>query len=283
MPARFPTRLLPTRLLARLLEPLRFAFGTLSVLPVRVNRWDRPTAGRAISLAPLVGLVLGGLAAGFATLLAWAHTGSLLAAVAGVAALAGLTRGLHLDGLADVADGLGSNRPPDAALKIMKASDIGPFGVLVLVLTLLAQIAAVSRCFDLGLPKGAFALGLAAVTSRSALLRGCADGVPSAREDGLGAMVAGTVPRLRGALVALVVVAALALAGWATARYGQNQLPLALGTVVSVAGGLGLAALLLTHCLRRFGGITGDVLGAMVEISATGSLLLWTLFAAATP
>ena len=283
MPARFPPRLLPTRLLARLLEPLRFAFGTLSVLPVRVNRWDRPTAGRAISLAPLVGLVLGGLAAGFATLLAWAHTGSLLAAVAGVAALAGLTRGLHLDGLADVADGLGSNRPPDAALKIMKASDIGPFGVLVLVLTLLAQIAAVSRCFDLGLPKGAFALGLAAVTSRSALLRGCADGVPSAREDGLGAMVAGTVPRLRGALVTLVVVGALALAGWATARYGQNQLPLALGTVVSVTGGLGLAALLLTHCLRRFGGITGDVLGAMVEISATGSLLLWTLFAAATP
>ncbi|WP_243639118.1 adenosylcobinamide-GDP ribazoletransferase [Streptacidiphilus pinicola] len=271
------------QLFKRGLEPLRFAFGTLSVLPVRVNRWDRPTAGRAISLAPLVGLVLGGLAAGFATLLAWAHTGSLLAAVAGVAALAALTRGLHLDGLADVADGLGSNRPPDAALKIMKASDIGPFGVLVLVLTLLAQIAAVARCFDLGLPKGAFALGLAAVTSRTALLRGCADGVPSARESGLGAMVAGTVPRLRGALVTLVVVAALAFAGWATARYGQNQLPLALGTVVSAAGGLGLAALLLTHCLRRFGGITGDVLGAMVEVSATGSLLLWTLFAAATP
>ncbi|WP_042431103.1 adenosylcobinamide-GDP ribazoletransferase [Streptacidiphilus anmyonensis] len=267
----------------RCLEPLRFAFGTLSVLPVRVNRWDRPTAGRAISVAPVVGLVLGGLAAGFATLLAWAHTGSLLAAVAGVAALAALTRGLHLDGLADVADGLGSNRPPDAALKIMKASDIGPFGVLVLVLTLFAQVAAVSRCFDLGLPKGAFALGLAAVTSRTALLRGCSDGVPSAREDGLGAMVAGTVPRLRGALVTLAVVAALALAGWATARYGQNQLPLALGTVVSAAGGLGLAALLLTHCLRRFGGITGDVLGAMVEVAATGSLILWTLFAAATP
>jgi adenosylcobinamide-GDP ribazoletransferase len=271
------------RLIERSLEPLRFAFGTLSVLPVRVNRWDRPTAGRAIAAAPVVGLVLGGLAAGFATLLAWAHTGSLLAAVAGIAALAGLTRGLHLDGLADVADGLGSNRPPDAALKIMKASDIGPFGVLVLVLTLLAQVAAVARCFDLGLPKGAFALGLAAVTSRTALLRGCSDGVPSAREDGLGAMVAGTVPRLRGVVVTLVTVAALALAGWATARYGENQLPLALGTVVSAAGGLGLAALLLTHCLRRFGGITGDVLGAMVEVAATGSLVLWTLFAAATP
>jgi adenosylcobinamide-GDP ribazoletransferase len=267
----------------RSLEPLRFAFGTLSVLPVRVNRWDRPTAGRAISVAPMVGLVLGGLAAGFATLLAWAHAGSLLAAVAGVALLAGLTRGLHLDGLADVADGLGSNRPPDAALKIMKASDIGPFGVLVLLLTLLAQIAAVARCFDLGLPKGAFALGLAAVTSRTALLRGCADGVPSARGEGLGAMVAGTVPRLRGAVTMLAVIAALALAGSATARYGQNQLPLALGTAVSTAGALGLAALLLTHCLRRFGGITGDVLGAMVEVAATGSLVLWTLFAAATP
>ncbi|MEY9875908.1 adenosylcobinamide-GDP ribazoletransferase [Streptacidiphilus sp. MAP12-33] len=271
------------RFVQRCLEPLRFAFGTLSVLPVRVNRWDRPTAGRAIALAPAVGLVLGGLAAGFAALLAWAHSGSLLAAVAGVTALAALTRGLHLDGLADVADGLGSNRPPAAALKIMKASDIGPFGVLVLLLTLLAQVAAVARCFDLGLPKGAFALGLAAVTSRAALLRGCADGVPSARPEGLGAMVAGTVPRLRGAVTTLVTVALLALAGWATARSGQDRLPLALGTVVSAAAGLGLAALLLTHCLRRFGGITGDVLGAMVEVSATGSLILWTLFAAATP
>ncbi|WP_332262340.1 adenosylcobinamide-GDP ribazoletransferase [Streptacidiphilus rugosus] len=266
-----------------LFEALRFAFGTLSVLPVRVSRWDRPTAGRAMAIAPVVGVVLGALAAGVAAALAWADGGSLLAAVAGIAALAGLTRGLHLDGLADVADGLGSSRPPAAALKIMKASDIGPFGVLVLLLTLFAQIAAVARCFDLGLEKGAFALLLAGAVSRTTLLLGCRDGVPSAREDGLGAMVAGTVRGRHVALIALTTVTVLALGAYGLADSGGNRLPLALGTLVAAVVAIALASLLLTHCVRRFGGMTGDVLGAMVESSATAALLVWTLFAAATP
>ncbi|WP_370094663.1 adenosylcobinamide-GDP ribazoletransferase [Streptacidiphilus sp. MAP12-20] len=268
---------------AALREALRFAFGTLSVLPVRVSRWDRPTAGRAMAIAPVVGVVLGALAAGVAAGLAWAHSGALLAAVAGVGTLAALTRGLHLDGLADVADGLGSSRPPAAALKIMKASDIGPFGVIVLMLTLLAQIAAVARCFDLGLERGAFALLLAGVTSRTTLLRGCQEGVPSAREDGLGAMVAGTVRRRHAAAIALLTVTLLFLAGYCLAESGDDRLPLALGALVAAVAGLALASVLLTHCVRRFGGMTGDVLGAMVESSATVALLVWTLFAAATP
>ncbi|MEY9843598.1 adenosylcobinamide-GDP ribazoletransferase [Streptacidiphilus sp. BW17] len=272
-----------TALFTALFDALRFSFGTLSVLPVRVTRWDRPTAGRAILLAPLVGLVLGGVAAALATALAWAHAGPLLAAVAGVSVLAASTRGLHLDGLADVADGLGSNRPPEAALKIMKASDIGPFGVLVLLLTLLAQVAALARCFELGLADGAFGVLLAAVTARTALLRGCQVGVPSARPDGLGAMVAGTVPRRQGASVAALTLVVLGLVAYGIARTGDNGLPLALGTGLAVVAGLAVASLLLTHCVRRFGGITGDVLGAMVESAATGTLIVWVLFAAATP
>ena len=51
-----------------------------------------------------------------------------------------MTRGLHLDGLADTADGLGSAKPAADALRIMKASDIGPFGVVTLVLALLGQV-----------------------------------------------------------------------------------------------------------------------------------------------
>jgi adenosylcobinamide-GDP ribazoletransferase len=137
-------------------DGLRFAFGTLSVLPVRVNRWDRPTAGRAMLCAPLVGVVLGALAALLGGGLQRLHGGPLLAAVACVAALAALTRGLHLDGLADVADGLGSNKPAAAALAIMKASDIGPFGVLVLVLTLFTQVAALAQAFAVSGRTGAF-------------------------------------------------------------------------------------------------------------------------------
>src|SRR5215212_8616420 len=126
------------------LDGFRFAFGTLSVLPVRVSRWDREAARGGMLCAPLVGVVLGGLSAAVGLLLLALGSSALLAAVATVAVPAVLTRGLHLDGLADTADGLGSGKPAEDALRIMKQSDIGPFGVLALVFALLAQVAAVA-------------------------------------------------------------------------------------------------------------------------------------------
>ena len=262
-------------------DGLRFAFGTLSVLPVRVRRWDRPTAGRAMLCAPLVGAVRGLLAAVLGGGLHRLHGGPLLAAVGCVGALAALTRGLHLDGLADVADGLGSNKPPAAALKIMKASDIGPFGVLVLLLVLLTQVAALAQAFGSGTWRGCFGVLLAAVAGRLTLVRGCLDGTPSARPEGLGATVAGTVRPGPALATALGWLSALAAAGWAVGGAGTAGLPLALGALLALGCGLGCATLLLAHCVRRFGGITGDVLGAMVETSATAALVIWTLFAAA--
>ncbi|NEC37257.1 adenosylcobinamide-GDP ribazoletransferase, partial [Streptomyces rubrogriseus] len=83
--------------------------------------------------------------------------GTLLAAVATAAVPAVLTRGLHLDGLADTADGLGSGKPAEDALRIMKQSDIGPFGVLTLLFTLLAQVAALAQAYDGSWARGALA------------------------------------------------------------------------------------------------------------------------------
>ncbi|MFC5906389.1 adenosylcobinamide-GDP ribazoletransferase [Streptacidiphilus monticola] len=255
---------------------LRFAFGTLSVLPVRVTRWDRPTAGAAMVSAPVVGLVLGAIAGGVGAAFAVLKAGPLLAAVAVVAVLAALTRGLHLDGLADVADGLGSNKPPATALKIMKASDIGPFGVLVLLLTLLGQVAALQRAFESSTAAGACAGLIAATAGRTALLRGCAVGTPSARPDGLGAMVAGTVRGRFGAASALLATGLLGAAGWLATR----QLGCAVGAMAATVVGLAAATALLAHCVRRFGGITGDVLGAMVEVSSVGALVVWAVVTA---
>jgi adenosylcobinamide-GDP ribazoletransferase len=238
---------------------LRFAFGTLSVLRVRVDRWDRPTGGRAMLCAPLVGVVLGGFAAGAGALLAW-RGGGLLGAVAAVSVLAGLTRGLHLDGLADVADGLGSGKPAEDALRIMKQSDIGPFGVLTLVLVLLAQVAALAGQFAQSPGRGALAVLTAAVAARCALPWGCRRSVPAARPGGLGAMVAGTVPE--AGVWAVTALSALAL--------GAADPRAAMAVVVGVAA----AWLLLRRCVRRFGGITGDVLGAMAETAATVALVV---------
>ncbi|MEU3571127.1 adenosylcobinamide-GDP ribazoletransferase, partial [Kitasatospora sp. NPDC036755] len=146
-------------------DGLRFGFGTLSVLRVRVERWDRAAAARAMVTAPAVGLVLGAAAAAAGALVAW-RAGGLLGAVAAVAVLAGLTRGLHLDGLADVADGLGSGKPAEDALRIMKQSDIGPFGVLTLVLVLLAQVAALAGQFGHSPLRGALAVLASATAAR---------------------------------------------------------------------------------------------------------------------
>ncbi|NBM21228.1 adenosylcobinamide-GDP ribazoletransferase, partial [Streptomyces sp. GC420] len=126
---------------------VRFAFGTLTVIPVRVTRWDRDAARAGMLCAPLAGLLLGLLAGALGGLVLVCGGGAPLAAVATVAVPAVLTRGLHLDGLADTADGLGSGKPAEDALRIMKQSDIGPFGVITLVLVLLAQVAALAELY----------------------------------------------------------------------------------------------------------------------------------------
>ncbi|MGW0754764.1 adenosylcobinamide-GDP ribazoletransferase, partial [Streptomyces sp. NPDC002587] len=150
-------------------DGVRFAFGTLTVLPARITRWDRPAARTGMACAPLAGLAVGLLAAVPGVLLLVLGGGPLLAAAVTVAVPAALTRGLHLDGLADTADGLGSARPAADALRIMKQSDIGPFGVVTLVITMLVQAAALSEMYADSWFRGALAAVTAAVTARLAL------------------------------------------------------------------------------------------------------------------
>ncbi|MFB7108716.1 adenosylcobinamide-GDP ribazoletransferase [Streptomyces sp. NPDC056291] len=249
----------------------RFAFGTLTVLPVRVSRWDREAARGGMLCAPLAGLVVGVAAAAVGLLLLLAGAGAPLAAVGTVAVPAVLTRGLHLDGLADTADGLGSGKPAEDALRIMKQSDIGPFGVITLVFVLLAQVAALTRAYDGSWARGALAAVVSATVARLVLTLAARTGVPAARPEGLGATVAGVVP-VPGAIGAALVVAAAAAA--AGAFFGAHACVL---TALAVAAALAAAELLLRHCTRRFGGVTGDVFGALAETAATAVLVVLAL------
>jgi hypothetical protein len=141
---------------------LRLAFGTLTILPVKPPAHvDRDTAGWAMTFAPLVGLVLAALVGVPLWFLSDAGAGSpfLLAALT-IGALAWLTRAMHLDGLADVADGLGSGRRGEDALAIMKKSDIGPFGVATLLLVLLIQVTALATCIQAGFGATAVLVGV---------------------------------------------------------------------------------------------------------------------------
>ncbi|MFF1276011.1 adenosylcobinamide-GDP ribazoletransferase [Streptomyces marokkonensis] len=249
-------------------DGLRFAFGTLTVLPVRITRWDRPAARAGMLCAPLAGLAVGTAAAVMGLLLLLLGAGALLAAVATVAVPAVLTRGLHLDGLADTADGLGSAKPAGDALRIMKQSDIGPFGVLTLVLVLLAQVAALAQAYGHDWARGACAAVVAAVAARLALTLAARTGVPPARPEGLGAAVAGTVP-VAGAVAAVLAVAGFAAAG--SAFLGAYDV---LRAVLAVVLAVAAAELLLRHCVRRFGGVTGDVFGGLAETAATTALVV---------
>ncbi|MGW5043076.1 adenosylcobinamide-GDP ribazoletransferase [Streptomyces parvulus] len=252
-------------------DGLRFAFGTLTVFPVRVTRWDREAARGGMLCAPLAGLAVGAAAAGTGLLLLFLGAGSLLAAVATTAVPAVLTRGLHLDGLADTADGLGSGKPAEDALRIMKQSDIGPFGVLALLFTLLAQVAALAQAYDGSWARGALAAVVSATAARLALTLAARAGVPAARPEGLGAAVAGVVPSGAALAVAAAVTLAAAAAGAPLGPYGIAR------TAVAVLAAVAAAELLLRHCVRRFGGVTGDVFGGVAETAATTALVVSVL------
>lgn len=252
-------------------DGLRFAFGTLTVFPVAVSRWDREAARAGMLCAPVAGLAVGLCAAVAGGLLLLLGAGPLLAAVVTVAVPAVLTRGLHLDGLADTADGLGSGKPATDALRVMKQSDIGPFGVITLLFVLLAQVAALSQAYGASWVGGMFAAVVSATIARLALTLGARAGTPAARPEGLGAAVAGAVP-LRGALlVGGVVTAVGAFLGAYDGMYGFVRG--ALAVLVACAA----AELLLRRCVRRLGGVTGDVFGALAETAATTALVVLVL------
>jgi len=234
------------------------------------------TVAAAMAWAPAVGLLLGIIAA--AILLAVDHplgAGPLTGAVLAVATLALLSRGLHLDGLADLADGLGSGKPAPAALGIMRRSDIGPLGTVTLVLTLFLQVAALGHAESAGHGRGAAALIAAAVTGRLALTWACRRGVTAARPDGLGALVAGSVsPAIPAVTTLAVLTAAIAAVVVSATVTGE---PLGWTLPLAVIAGLGAAFVLERHAVRRLGGITGDVLGALAEVAATVTLVVATM------
>ena len=134
----------------------------------------------------------------------------LLTAALAVAVLAFGSGFLHLDGLADTADGLAVQGDRGRRLEVMRRGDVGPVGVVALVLVLLVQVSALAGLLAARCGSAAATLCLAVVASRATLVVACARGVPPARADGLGSGVAGSVPP---ALAAVVVGAVAVVAG----------------------------------------------------------------------
>ncbi|MCW2545286.1 MAG: cobS [Frankiales bacterium] len=251
----------------------RLALGTLTILPTRTGTVDRRTAGHAMELAPLVGLLIG-LLAGVVLYGSRVTLGSpYLPPVLGIASLAWLTRGLHLDGLADLADGLGARKDPEGTRAVMKDPSVGAFGVLWLVFVPLVQVAALLTCVNQG--RGTASLMLAVFTGRLALTAACRS-TPSATDTGLGAMVAGTVRRgITSAWLLLV----LAFAGYALYDHDAigNDSFRVIRTLAAPLIALWVVRSVRQRAVRRVGGLTGDVLGALCELATTVCLLVLAL------
>ena len=247
----------------KLPPPLVTALRTLTILPVPGSEAERPAD--ALAWFPVTGALIG--------LLLWATqriittilpgTPPSIAAVAVVTAGVLLTRGLHLDGLADWADAIWGGWTPQRRLEIMKDSSLGTFGTLALILVLLARFAAIAALIERG---AASWIILACIIARTAQVD-LATCFPYARsEGGTGAAFinqASSGHRRSALLAALALTLGIGLSCLSSLN------PLALALIAL------LAARAFGHsCKRNLGGITGDTLGAASELCETLVLLL---------
>jgi adenosylcobinamide-GDP ribazoletransferase len=174
------------------------------------------------------------------------------------------SRAMHLDGLADTVDGIGAGWSRQRALDVMQRGDVGPMGVAAVALTLLVQAGAAAAILER--PEGWLLVALAVVVSRGSCALTCARGIPAARPEGMGALVAGTVPL--PALAFVLVASATVLGVTTQAAHAGSGL-----AAVAVLAMTLVVALLIRISTRVFGGVSGDVMGAAIELSLAALLV----------
>jgi adenosylcobinamide-GDP ribazoletransferase len=231
-----------------IVRALGAAVAFLTRVPLARFKYTGVDLVRGAPAFPLVGAAIGALVGGAVVAGTWLGLPALLAATLAIGLEVVLTGALHLDGLADSADGL-AGRTPERTLQIMRDHHVGVYGMAAVVLGLLMKVVAIGS-----LPRADVPPVLIAVyaVSRAAPLPLAAT-LPYAGTAGTGKAFVDGVGWARAAAGAGVaaVVAVVAVAAWALAL-------LAILAVVTGAVAVGSR--------RRLGGVTGDVLGAAVEL-----------------
>lgn len=248
------------------MRELAAAFAFLTRMPVARNSvFDAKTVARAARWFPLVGAVLGGIYAGSLRLLAPVFPPLVAAAI--VTSLdAAVTGAMHLDGLADTADGFGAGRRPEDVLRIMRDHAIGTYGAVALLLAIVLKVGAISALVGSG--RGVVAVFLAPVLGRwtSVLLGATRSYARPPEHDGPYSV--GSPTRFMGrtelAIATVTAITAAVAFGWPG------------GAAAALAGAV--AAFWGWRCQRRIGGVTGDTLGAGIEIAECAVLLLFTVW-----
>lgn len=229
--------------LATRFAQLRLALMFLTRLPVGQLSDPAPSLLAARWAFPLVGLLVGLVGWIGQTVALSLGLGPSLGALSALGAMALITGALHLDGLADFADGIGGGRDKAHCLEIMRDSCLGSYGAIALIFCVASAVAGLAN-FQGGAPLNIFLL--VATVSRLAMLV-MLEWMPPARTDGLGHGSAGVAAwdLMPGAAVTAILVLWIGMAA-----------------VLAIAAIIVVVALVAWRALRRIGGQTGDVLGA---------------------
>lgn len=220
--------------------------------------------GRGVTFFPIVGCVVGGIAALFSLLVSQTGGGIYVGAVAWVLALALLTGGFHLDGLADTCDGIFSARSRERMLEIMRDSRLGTHGGLALIFCVFIKTSAVVELSSLP-PVELFALLVCApVAGRAGMVLAMYRHRYARQGEGLGNVFIGQISYRE---TAITLLSGIVIVGLLAGTRG------AIAGIVSYVVVYGIAHLFRHH----LGGQTGDTLGASNEVGEMAFLLalLW--------
>jgi adenosylcobinamide-GDP ribazoletransferase len=253
--------------LTAVLDDLKVSTVFLTRLPARLVApglaTARPDFRRAARAFPLVG-VLVGLAGGVVLVLAMRFgEGAFVAATLAALATMILTNGLHEDGLADTADGLGGGATVERKLEIMGDSRIGTYGAAALAFSLLLRVGAVAGMAAAAPLRAALALAAAEAVSRTAIVW-LWHTLPAARPGGLAADTGPPDERATAIAIAAAAVA-VAILVIPTAGFAAAVVASVLATAATYIFG--------RVCAHEIGGRTGDTLGAGQQIAAIAFLI----------
>jgi len=249
------------------------ALSYLTIVPVCLSE---PPSDKTVAASrywyPVVGFLLGATLGGLTAVLSLLNTPAAAAALL-VAAWVALTGALHLDGCCDLCDGLFGGRNAAERLAIMRDPHLGTFGLAGGVPVLLGKFAAIQTLLTQS-PMRAAVMIVAATTGARCLVLWVAGGATYPRDQGTGkAFIEGTPARdgWAAALIALMAATLAAAAGSSEASVVLLQ------TLLLVAPAFGSALLIRRACQRRLGGVTGDCLGASIEVAEAVFLLAATV------
>jgi adenosylcobinamide-GDP ribazoletransferase len=232
------------------LEDIALAMQFMTRLPIWFRGLNPARLNRASAWFPLVGLFVGGLGA-FCYKVVVPHLGRSLAALVVVLVMIIVTGGLHEDGLADCADAFGGGWTREDRLRILKDSRIGSFGAIALILSLGARIMLLAT-----LPADSVVnyMVSAQVLARWTPLPLGAVLQPARGSEGQGGRIAGRIPWFAAALGTLLTVVVVCY----LLRFSAWQPIVAVSAVAALSG---------VYYQRRIGGVTGDCMGATIQIS----------------